>query len=57
MCCAAYGQGNGQIHMTEVECTGYELSLMKCSHIRSQNNCSHGEDASVECQTGVTESL
>ena len=52
MCCAAYGQGNGPIHMNEVECTGYELSLMECSHnISNQNNCNHSQDASVQCQT------
>ena len=49
-CCASNGQGSGPIHMTNVRCIGNESSLTDCPHTTS-NNCHHGEDASVQCQT------
>ena len=49
-CCAIGGPGSGPIHMTNVRCTGNELSLTDCPH-STNNNCNHGEDASVQCQT------
>ena len=34
--------------MNDVNCTGLELSLTKCSHT-TNHNCSHSEDAGVRC--------
>jgi hypothetical protein len=48
---AHYGQGTGYILLDDVACTGSEKYIWECPH-RGWNvdNCSHGEDASVDCQ-------
>ena len=47
---AKYGQGSGTIWIDDVSCQGDEASLLHCAHNGMGNeNCSHGEDASVEC--------
>ena len=52
-CCARYGQGSGTIWMDDVQCSGTEASLFYCTHAGWGRNCccSHGEDASVVCNT------
>ena len=47
---ARYGRGVGDILMDEVACTGSETRLIDCSH-SSNHDCSHFEDASVQCNT------
>ena len=50
---AAYGKGNGQIWLTELQCSGDERSLTECDHGSwGENKCDHGEDAGVVCVTG-----
>ena len=50
-CCAAYGQGTGQIWLDDVKCVGNETSISECSHRGwGIHGCSHGEDASVRCK-------
>ncbi|XP_029440767.1 deleted in malignant brain tumors 1 protein-like [Rhinatrema bivittatum] len=46
---AQYGQGNGTIQLSEVNCKGTENFLNKCSPGTKNMNCSHAEDASVVC--------
>ncbi|PIK49864.1 putative scavenger receptor cysteine-rich protein type 12 isoform X1 [Apostichopus japonicus] len=47
---AFYGQGTGSILLDDVQCDGTELSLNDCNANRiGENDCSHGEDAGVEC--------
>ncbi|XP_077334376.1 lysyl oxidase homolog 3 isoform X4 [Lithobates pipiens] len=47
---ARMGQGMGQIHMSEVRCTGKEDSLFDCQYKNiTQEDCKHSEDASVKC--------
>ena len=42
--------GTGPILLNEVACRGHESSLLECSYIMEDyHNCSHYEDASVEC--------
>ena len=49
---AAYGQGSDPIWMDDVNCQGGEASLTICTHRGwGVENCSHGEDASVVCNT------
>ncbi|XP_035694567.1 sushi, von Willebrand factor type A, EGF and pentraxin domain-containing protein 1-like [Branchiostoma floridae] len=48
---AHFGQGTGPIWMTEVLCTGTELSLPSCD-FTGPNECGHNEDAGVVCVEG-----
>ncbi|XP_064418989.1 lysyl oxidase homolog 4 [Latimeria chalumnae] len=44
------GQGVGPIHMSEVQCSGFENSITEC-HFQDagQSLCSHFQDAAVRC--------
>ncbi len=47
---ATFGEGDGPIWLDNVACTGSEPRLQDCSHPGwGEQNCSHGEDASVRC--------
>lgn len=47
---AAFGQGDGQIWLDNLGCTGNEPDLFSCPHNGPGNhNCGHNEDASVVC--------
>lgn len=44
--------GFGYIWLTRVACTGKERRITNCSHSGWENNqCTHSEDAGVECST------
>lgn len=49
---ANYGQGNGQLFVTNVDCNGEEKSILECGHDLYTSHCSHSEDAGVRC-TGM----
>ncbi|KAM4034393.1 scavenger receptor cysteine-rich domain-containing protein DMBT1-like [Anomaloglossus baeobatrachus] len=47
---AAFGQGQGQIVLDDVQCTGNEQRVWDCQHQPyTVNNCGHNEDAGVVC--------
>ena len=47
---ASYGQGGGQIWLDDLKCVGTELNIRMCPHTGwGANNCSHSEDAGVQC--------
>ena len=49
---ARFGQGEGPIHLDNVQCTGEEESLLDCHHRGiGIHDCQHYEDASVICYT------
>ncbi|NP_001230397.1 CD5 antigen-like precursor [Sus scrofa] len=49
--CCSTTQGQGPIWLSEVSCSGRELSLQRCSSgILGKNNCTHDDDMCVECE-------
>ena len=47
------GQGRGQIWLDNVNCVGTEEAIRTCSHGGwGSHNCSHENDASVNCTAG-----
>ncbi|XP_062569409.1 deleted in malignant brain tumors 1 protein-like [Saccostrea cucullata] len=47
---ARFGQGVGIIQMDDVNCNGFEGSLLRCTHKNHlHHNCGHSEDAGVVC--------
>ncbi|XP_019523709.1 PREDICTED: CD5 antigen-like [Hipposideros armiger] len=50
-CCNKATQGQGTIWLSQVSCSGQELSLQHCtSMLWGKNNCTHDEDTWVECE-------
>ncbi|XP_055954622.1 scavenger receptor cysteine-rich domain superfamily protein-like, partial [Patella vulgata] len=48
---ASFGRGTGQIWLAAVNCQASNMALAECSHSGWGNeDCGHGEDASVICQ-------
>ena len=47
---AWFGLGSGPIHLDDVRCTGSEAALVNCSYDPITTDCSHYEDAGVQCQ-------
>lgn len=48
---AKYGQGQGPVWLSNVQCSGGESSLLSCPHSGWGNvgSCTHGNDAGVKC--------
>ncbi|KAM3596660.1 uncharacterized protein V6R79_018594 [Siganus canaliculatus] len=44
-----FPQGQGQIHLDELNCTGTEQNLWSCPSAREETDCGHKEDAGVVC--------
>lgn len=45
-----YGSGMGSILLDNVRCSGFENDIAECgSNGWGNNDCSHGEDAGVQC--------
>ena len=47
---AYYGQGTGPIWLDNLICSGFELTLLQCSHEGlGCHKCSHNKDVNVRC--------
>ena len=45
-----YGQGSGTVHLSDLNCTGSEASLVKCRYDAVHaSRCYHGRDVGVVC--------
>ena len=50
-----YGPGRGRIWLDDVVCNGNESNIDFCDHSSwGVHNCSHSQDVSVSCVTGIT---
>ncbi|XP_019637311.1 PREDICTED: deleted in malignant brain tumors 1 protein-like isoform X2 [Branchiostoma belcheri] len=50
---ARFGEGDGNIYMDDLRCSGTETSLFDCAYAGwGINNCGHGEDVGVSCAAG-----
>ena len=52
---AFFGLGSGPIHLDDVACTGSEAALVNCTYDRHTSDCSHYEDAGVQCGKAKTQ--
>lgn len=50
---AFYGRGSGLILMSDLRCTGNEISIQLCQRIEYPSGCSHSEDVGVSCFNGI----
>lgn len=51
---AYYGEGEGPILLDNVNCEGNETSIADCeSNPIGENDCTHREDAGVECEESI----
>ena len=46
---ATFGEGNGQIFLSRLKCSGNETTLLNCSSGMAQD-CDHFRDAGVRCE-------
>ena len=46
---ASFGQGRGRIVLDDVDCRGFEETLLSCQ-ASSTHDCGHSEDAGVRCE-------
>ena len=50
-----YGAGSGAIWLNNVHCNGTETDIRNCEHdVWGSHNCTHSQDVSVSCVTGIT---
>ena len=55
---ASFGEGTGRIWFDNVQCTGDEMSLLNCtSRFNDSSSCTHAQDASVSCLSGITSQI
>lgn len=49
---AYFGTGHGQIFLDDVDCDGFESSLLHCSHnFIGTHDCTHAQDIGVTCSS------
>lgn len=53
---AFYGRGTGPINIDEAACDGSEMRLIDCP-FDSTHDCTHAEDAAVDCSTTREQSV
>ena len=47
---AHFGEGNGPIHLDDVQCTGDETCIFNCQYT-TNHNCDHYEDVGIRCSS------
>lgn len=52
---ALFGEGTGQILLSNVTCVGSERVLINCTHatLAEEDFCTHADDAGVRCLSGA----
>ena len=50
---AYHGQGTGPVLLGGLTCSGYESSLLSCTHSLLSASCGHHNDAGVTCGSKV----
>ena len=45
-----YGQGTGPIFIDDLACAGFETNILQCSNDRDTSDCTHSDDAGVQCR-------
>ena len=53
-----YGEANGTIWLSKVDCKGHEAELADCKHEKwgEKGDCTHKDDVGIECTVTVTQS-
>ena len=50
---STFGEGEGQIWLDDVKCTGTENNIWSCPQLplEGTNNCLHSEDSGIRCSS------
>lgn len=49
---SAFGAGDGNIWLNDVDCTGSETEITQCRFDTTTMSCDHSHDAGVKCAAG-----
>ena len=47
---AVYGPGTGPVYVNNLACIGSEINILQCNYDEDTTDCTHTQDAGVQCQ-------